>query len=53
MVNKKKLETLKYHIFYKKKLVLTIIRSECDSKDEKIFKEKESFQILKTIDLIN
>ena len=53
MVTKKNLKTLKYHIFYKKKLVLTIICSKCDSKDEKIFKEKESIEILKTIDLIN
>ena len=33
--------------------MLTIICSKCDSKDEKIFEEKESIEILKTIDLIN
>ena len=50
MVNIKNLKTLKYHIFYKKTLVLSVI---CGSKDEKIFKEEESNEILKILHLIN
>ena len=47
------LETLKYHVFLKKTLVLSIICDECSSRDEAIFKEQESFEVLEIIGLIN
>ena len=36
-----------------KTLVLSIICSNCENEDEKIFKEKESIEILKIFGLIN
>ena len=36
----------------KKELVLSIICSKCKNKDEKIFKEEESIEILKILGLI-
>ena len=45
-INTEILKALKYQTFSKKKLVLSIISSKCDSKDEKIFKEEESTEIL-------
>ena len=39
-------------IHLKKTLVLSIISNKCKNEDEKIFKEKESIQILKILDLI-
>ena len=35
-----------------KTLVLSIICSRCKNEDEKIFKEEESFEILKILDLV-
>ena len=49
VVNMKNLETLKHHIFSKKTLVLSIICSKCDSKEEKIFKEEKSIKTLKIL----
>ena len=44
----------KYRKFEKPKitLVLSIISSECKNEDKKIFKEEESFEILKILGLI-
>ena len=52
MVNMKNLKTLKYDTFSKKKRVLSIICSRCGRKDENIFKEEESVEISKILDLI-
>ena len=38
-INTEILKALKYQTFSKKTLVLSIISSKCDSKDEKIFKK--------------
>ena len=46
------IKTLKYHTFSRKKLVLSIICSKCRNEDEKIFKGKESIEILKILALI-
>ena len=46
------LEILKYHIFWKKTLVLSIICSECKNEDEKLFKEEESTEIICLIENI-
>ena len=46
------LKILKYHTFWKKSLVLSIIVSKCEAKDEKIFKEEESIEVLKIFGLI-
>ena len=43
----------KYKKKLKKILVLSIVCSKCDSKDENIFKEQESIVILKVFGLIN
>ena len=53
VVNIKNIKTLKYHTFYKKTLVFSNICSKCSRKDEKIFKEEESNEILKILDLSN
>ena len=45
------LKTLIYHIF-EKILALSIFSSKCENEDRKIFKEEESIEILKIIDLI-
>ena len=47
------MKNLKYHNFWKKTLVLCIIYSKCKNEDEKIFKEEESIEILKSHGLIN
>ena len=52
VVNIKNLKTLKYHTFFLKKVVISIISSKCSSKDEKICKEEESIEILKILNLI-
>ena len=52
VVNIKNLKTLKYHTFFLKKVVISIIFSKCSSKDEKICKEEESIEILKILNLI-
>ena len=46
------LKILKYHKLLKKTLVLSIICCKCENEDENIFKEEESIEILKIIDLI-
>ena len=47
------LKILKYHTFLKQKtLALSIICSKCEDEDQKIFKEKESMEILKIRGLI-
>ena len=40
------------NIILLKKLVLSIICSECKNEDEKLFKEEESIEILKILGLI-
>ena len=51
-INTDNLETLKYHIFFKKTLGLFIFHNNCGHECKKIFKEKESVQILKILGLI-
>ena len=53
MVDIEQLKTIKHHTFLKKKLVISIICSKYGSKDEKVFKEEKSIEILKIYDLIN
>ena len=53
MVSIENLKTIKYHIYIlEKTLVLSIICSKCNNEDKKIFKEKESIEILKILDVI-
>ena len=47
------LKKLKYHIFKKKTLSLSIVFSKCFHGYEKIFKEQESIETLNIICLIN
>ena len=47
-----KFEKPKISYFLEKTLVLSIICSKCKNEDEKLFKEDESIEILKTLDLI-
>ena len=47
----RKFKKPKIHIF-EKALVLSIISCKCKNKDEKIFKEEESIEILKILALI-
>ena len=50
VVTIEKFKTLKYQTFPKKNtLVLSIICSKCENKDEKIFKKEESIEILKIL----
>ena len=51
MVSIENLKNLKYHTS-RKMLVLSIICSNCKNEDEKLSKEEESFEILKTLGLI-
>ena len=46
-INILNLKTLKYHIFFKKALSLSIVHSKCGHGYEKIFKEEESIETLK------
>ena len=48
----KNLKIPKHHTFFEKTLVLSIICSSCDNKDEKIFKE-ESIEVLNFLGLSN
>ena len=48
----RKLKNPKVSYIFEKILVLSIICSKCGSKDEKIFKEKESLEVLKILGLI-
>ena len=50
--NHRKFKNPKISIFFKKTLVLLIICSKCGNENEKIFKEEESIEILKILDLI-
>ena len=36
-----KLKTLKYHTFFKKTLVRSIVYNNCENKDKQMFKEEE------------
>ena len=51
MVNIKDFKILKYHTFLN--IILSIICSKSDRKDDKVFKEEESIEILKILGLIN
>ena len=46
------LKTLKHRTVLKKTLVLSIVCSRCENKNEKIFKENESIEILQIFGLI-
>ena len=48
----RKFEKPKISYLLEKTLVLPIICSKCKNEDEKIFKEEESIEILKTLGLI-
>ena len=48
----RKFEKPKMSHILEKTLVLSIICSKCKNEDEKLFKEDESIEILKTLDLI-
>ena len=52
-INIENLKKLKYHKFRKKTLSPSIVYSNCGYEYEKIFKEKESIEILKVIPLID
>ena len=52
VVSIENLKNLKYYTFNKKTLVLCRICSKCKNKEEKIFKEEESIEILKILGLI-
>ena len=47
------LKNAKISYIFEKTLVLSIIGSNCENEDEKVFKEEESIDILKTLDLFN
>ena len=47
-----KLEKPKLSYLLEKTLVLSVICSKCKNEDEKLFKEEESIEILKILDLI-
>ena len=48
----RKFEKLKISYLLKKTLVLSIICKKCNNEDEKLFKEEESIDIRKILDLI-
>ena len=48
----RKFEKLKTSYLLKKTLVLSIICKKCNNEDEKLFKEEESIDIRKILDLI-
>ena len=48
----RKFEKPKISYLFEKTLVLAIICSKCKNKDEKLFEEEESIEILEIIDLI-
>ena len=49
----RKFEKPKISYLLEKTLVLSIICGKCENRDEKIFKEEESIEILKIFGLIN
>ena len=54
VLNIKKLKTLKYYRFSTKKISsFYYLQYKCGSKEEEIFKEAESINISKILDLIN
>ena len=48
----RKFEKPKISYIFEKTLVLSVICSECENEDEKMFKEEESIEILKILGLI-
>ena len=48
----RKFEKPKISYLFEKTLVLSVICSKCENKDEKLFKEKPSIEILKILGLI-
>ena len=52
-INIENLKKLKYHIFKKKTLSLSIVYSKCGHEYGKIFKEEQSIEILNILGLIN
>ena len=48
----RKLKTPKISYLSEKKIVLSVICSKCMKKDEKLFKEEESIEMLKMLGLI-
>ena len=48
----RKFEIPNLSYIFEKTFVLSIICSKCENKDEKIFKEEESIEILKVLNLI-
>ena len=50
--NYKKSKNLKISYTFEKTIVLSIICSKCENDSEKIFKEEEPIEILKTLGLI-
>ena len=52
VVSIEKLKTLKYHTFFKKILVRSIVYNKGENKDKKMFKEEELTKIIKIIGLI-
>ena len=50
MVRKYKYPKISY--IFEKTLLLSIICSKCKNEDEKLFKEEESIEVLKILDLI-
>ena len=52
-INIENLRKLKYHIFSKKTLSVSIVYSRCGHEYEKIFKDKGSIEILKILSLLN
>ena len=48
----RKFEKAKISYLLEKTLVLSIICSECKNKDEKLFKEEESIEVLQILGLI-
>ena len=52
MVRIKKFENRKILYLLEKTLVLSIICNKCKNKDEKLFKEEESIEMLKILGLI-
>ena len=51
-INIENLKKLKYHIFLKKALSISVVYSKCEHEYEKMFKE-ESIKILRILGLIN
>ena len=52
VISIKNLKTSKYHTFFDKRLILSIICGKWGSKNEKVFKEEESIETLKVLSLI-